>query len=602
MNRRKEVCRLVCTIIITVVFVFSLSPQIFATSGKVSFPGKYSGYSKEIYGHVVRISKYIYIRGVNLAIDLYRPSNDGIKPVNDPWPVLFQNYHYSRDSIKPEEQINLWVKHGYVVAVLDPRGTAASFGYQAYQWNWEEMLDGKEVIEWLARQPWCNGKVAMWGVSYMGGAQLLIAATKPPHLVSVIPVVTTIDQYGRHPNGVFLDMSFPSKMDKERMTKGGKPVDADPSGNMMRAAIPEHVEKSFYLIDMWPKPGLFRNDYIAGMNNMPSIVASPITYKDEIKGSGIPMYNIGGGHDQAPGSQLGAWKLWGGKILIGPWGHGVGHEEISKIEHLRWFDYTTKGIQNGIMDEPPIYYATINAPKGEEWKFANEWPLPNQKLTDFYFDGGPTGTVNSVNDGGLGTSVPNEQSSKDDYTVDYDVKLFGGKYRENNRTWDGDMAPDCDSKGLTYTTEPLSEDMEITGHPVVHLQVASTSKDGYFFAFLEEIDGATNKSSFVSNGMIRAANRAEHDKSPWTEMGIPYHRCFDVDTKDLIPGEVVELAFDMYPTSYIFRKGNRIRITVTGSFRQTYPGMKEDPAPTVSIYRDAKYKSHITLPIIPPAK
>jgi len=91
-----------------------------------------------------------------------------------------------------------------------------------------------------------------------------------------------------------------------------------------------------------------------------------------------------------PAQQLAAWKLWGGKILIGPWGHEVNSEEFAKIEHLRWLDHTLKGIQNGIIDEPPIYYFTINAPDGKRWKYANEWPLPNQKPTNYYFELGPT--------------------------------------------------------------------------------------------------------------------------------------------------------------------------------------------------------------------
>ena len=160
------------------------------------------------------------------------------------------------------------------------------------------------------------------------------------------------------------------------------------------------------------------------------------------------------------------------------------------------------------------------------------------------------------------------------------------------------MTPNCDSKALTYTTSPLKEDMEITGHPIVHLYASSTSKDGYFFAVLEEVDPNTKKSHYITNGQIKASNRAVHEQSPWTEMGIPYHRCYNTDSQPLPKDEEVELAFDLYATSYLFRKGNCIRTTIIGSMQQLYPGMMEDPAPEISIYRCGKTASYIELPVI----
>jgi len=539
--------------------------------------------------------------GTNLAIDVYLPAVGG-KPVDGRFPALLQVTRYKRRNISGvliTDAIENWVKRGYVVAVLDPRGTGDSFGSRAHDWSREEALDTKEVIERLGRQPYCNGKVGMWGVSYMGGAQLMAASTRPAHLVSLIPVVTTIDQYMRHMNGVTLDMTEPNELSRKQDLTIGTPVDADPNGVMAKAAVEEH-KANRYLSDMWP-PGkmLFRNDYVEAIKDMPSIVASPITYKEEIKASKVAIYNIGGWFDQAPAQQLGAWRLWGGKILIGPWDHrGTATNDITRKEHLRWFDYTLKGIKNGIDKEPPIYHYTINAPKGKEWKYAWQWPLPNQKIMRFYFGPGPTGTSGSKNDGSLSLSCPKGYGLKDDYRVDYSIRYFDGKFRENARSWDGDMEKGTDSKGLTYTCPPLEEDIEMTGHPVVHLWISSTSKDGYFFVFLEEVDGKTNVSRYVTNGMIRASMRALHRQSPWTEMGIPYHRCYDIDYKPLQPGEIVELAFDLYPISYVFRKGNRIRVTVTCAFQDLYKQIPEDPPPAVSVYRNSTYASYIELPLI----
>ena len=567
---------------------------------KISKPGEYRGYCREIYSDVVCTSRYLNIRGINIAVDIYRPSQDGVSPIDDPYPVIYQHYAYNRARIS-KDNINFLVKHGYVVIIDDARGTGASFGYKPYQFNLEEAMDSKELIEWAATQPWCNGKVGMFGGSQMGGTQLLIAAIRPPHLVSIMPAVTTIDQFMRHPNGVYLNM--PGKPGIPVPAETPKPVDADTSGIMAATAIKEH-RRSTSLYQMFPGPYIFRNSYVPDINDMPSIVTSPITYSDEIRSSGVKMYNVTGWYDQTPASQLGAWKLWGGKLIIGAWVHEmmvdveIPKVELLQIETLRWMDFNLKGIQNGIDNEPPICYYNINAPEHRQWKFTSQWPLPNQKLTKCYFDAGPTKTVSSINDGGLSTSHSGFSSS-DTYEVDYSVNVFNGQFKENARFWDGDMTEGTDRKGLTYTSERLSADTEVTGHPLVHLWVSSTSKDGDFHVFLEEVDGETNISRFVTNGMIRASNRALSTRSPWTELGLPYHRCWDVDAKPTTPGDIVELAFDLYPISYVFRRGNRIRVTITGANAPIYAGIVEDPPPTVSIYRDAARASCIVLPVIP---
>jgi uncharacterized protein len=581
------------------------------TEKKVSKPGVYSGYSTQIYTEVVRSSRYILIRGNNLAIDIYRPAKNGVA-VNTPHPVIFQNMRYQRrrDIATEGAVINDWVKRGYVVAILDPRGAGASFGSRMGDWSIDEALDGKDVIEWLASQPYSTGKVGMWGRSFMGGIQFMIAAMNPPHLTAIVPEVTTIDQYFRCPNGVVWTPPAPPKSIMFPLDTAGmkanptQMVDSDPKGIMLEAAVAEHTA-NVYSDQEWVPFKAFRNQYKPEIRNMNFIAQSAITYKDDIKASGVGAYGIGGWYDAAPAQALAAWKLWGGKVIIGPWAHTTAGE-MAKIEHLRWFDYKLKGIRNGIDKEPPIYYYTFNAPAGKEWQFASQWPLPEQKPIKFYFGPGPTRTSASSNDGMLVSQIPSTMDEKDSRAVDYSVKVFeeGGvdKFRENSRTWNGDMEKSTDAKGLTYTTAPLTTNMQVTGIPVVHLWAASTSTDGYFFAFIEEVDGKTNRSQYVTNGMIKASNRSISVQSPWTDIGMPYHRGYDIDVQPLTPGQPVELVFDSYPTSYIFRAGNRIRVTITGAFQSTYAVPEENPAPTMSIYRDASRSSYVELPVIPAKK
>ena len=162
------------------------------------------------------------------------------------------------------------------------------------------------------------------------------------------------------------------------------------------------------------------------------------------------------------------------------------------------------------------------------------------------------------------------------------------------------MTESTDKKGLTYTTPPLDTDVVVTGHPVVHLWVTSTAPDGNFFAFLEEVD-KDGFSQYVSDRGIRASRRIFHEQSPWSELGVPYLRAYEEDYSILSEGEPVELVFDIYATSYIFRKGNRIRVTITCSHLPTYqlpPSLTFNPSPIISIYRDAEHPSHITLPVV----
>ena len=141
--------------------------------------------------------------------------------------------------------------------------------------------------------------------------------------------------------------------------------------------------------------------------------------------------------------------------------------------------------------------------------------------------------------------------------------------------------------------------MQITGVPVIRLWVSSTAADGYFFAFLEEVDGRSGASGYVTDGAIRAACRSLSTCFPFTQLGMAYHRCYDVDAQPLVPGEPAELVFDLYPSSYIFRRGNRIRVTLTGSLQSNYAGMIENPPPRITVYRDSLRASSIALPVIP---
>ncbi len=574
---------------------------------KVSKPGHYNGYSEQLYQEIIRSSQYVPgYNGTKLAVDIYRPAQNG-QPVSTPWPVIIINTQYQRrgqifEYVLETAGINNLIKHGYVVLIADVRGSGASFGKRSVEIR-EQILDAKTLLKWTESQPWCNGRIGMMGGSQMGQTQLNFVMTHEPSLITITPAAAPIDVYDHHyVNGVWEDFTqFTRRVRALDAIEPAQPVDEDPAPDypLLTRAREEHKGNIYSPLS----PDIFRDTWNETRQSRPYIDSSPATYGDELKESGVSIYVIGGWHDIFLRDSLGGYKLFGNKLIIGPWNHNetcFGGCGILSVELHRWFDYTLKNIENGIMKEPPVYFYTINATAGREWQFADDWPLPAQKLTNYYFHGGPSQTIDSINDGILSIHSPVVSSAKDDFTAKNDIQVLDGKYTRGSRRFNEDMTESTDKKGLTYTTPPLDKDVVVTGHPVVHLWVTSTAPDGNFFAFLEEVD-KNGFSQYVSDRGIRASRRIAYEQPPWSEMGIPYLRAYEEDYAPLSEVEPVELVFDIYATSYIFRKGNRIRVTITCSHLPTYqlpPSLTFNPPPLISVYRDLNYPSHITLPVI----
>lgn len=584
---------------------------------KISRFGEYKGYSEDIYDSSVRTSQYLTMRdGVKIAIDVVRPALKGTLH-EEPLPVVWTHTRYRRAIIRNGNLISelnsphyqSLLKRGYILAAADVRGSGASFGSWHGIWTREETQDAYEINEWLASQPWCDGNVGMAGGSYLGVTQLMAAGTKPPHLKAIFPMVSLYDIYAvAYPGGVFYDdfirhwSELTHMMDTQVIAA---PVDEDKDGALLQSAIEEH-KQSRTLIDIF-LPLKYRDsvDEVTGVR--PFYTWHPAAYTEEINESGIPIYLWCGWFDSFTRDGFFMFRNFNNpkKIVMGAWSHSPRDPDIQKedfatavIEQIRWFDYWLKGIDNGIMEEPPIRYHVMNDPKDNEWRTAEAWPIPEAAPTKFYFHEGPTGSVNSINDGLLSSEKLPEKSGRDEYVVDYSTTT-GTATRWDNAVGGGFEYPDMtanDEKGLTYTTEVLTEDVEITGHPVIHLWVSSTATDGDFFAYLEKVDG-NGISHYISEGAIRASHRALHE--PYYEtLGLPFHRSHEEDVVALEPGEPAELVFDLQPTSNVFNAGHRIRITITCADKDNASTPVLSPPPVVTVYRNKIRPSYIKLPIM----
>jgi putative CocE/NonD family hydrolase len=591
-----------------------------STSAKISRFGEYRGYSAPIYDSWVRTSRYLTMRdGVRLAADIIRPALAG-KVEEKPLPAIFTHTRYRRAAVNKEGKVEseadsplsqAFLKHGYIIVVVDVRGSGASFGTWQGLFNPDETGDAYEIIEWLAAQPWCDGNIGMTGGSYLGATQLMAASTRPPHLKALFPIVPPFDLYdvGYH-NGVYFRDLIKTWNDLtiELDTKlPAAPVDEDRDGAMLEAALKEHLGNR-PTIDLFP-PRIFRDARDPVTQAYVLKDWHPAGHVGEITESQIPMYLWAGWYDAFTRDDLLMYMNFEvpRKLVVGVWSHSPKDPDIQKeeirlaaFEELRWFDHWLKGIDNGVMDEPPIRYSVMRSPKSWEWRTAPAWPLPETRATDFYFEAGPSGSVRSANDGSLAASTPQPagRDGRDPYTPDY-TATTGTTTRWDNAVGGGFGYPDMtknDAKGLTYTTAPLDRDVEVTGHPVVHLWVSSTAADGDFFAYLEEVD-PEGFSQYITEGAIKASLRAL-GRAPYDVMGLPYHRCFAEDARPLAPGEPVELVFDMQPTSNIFDAGHRIRLTITCADSDNAETEAVSPAPTVKVYREAGRASRLVLPVV----
>ncbi|HST23403.1 MAG TPA: CocE/NonD family hydrolase, partial [Blastocatellia bacterium] len=328
---------------------------------------------------------------------------------------------------------------------------------------------------------------------------------------------------------------------------------------------------------------------------------NPASYLKQVNDSKVAVFHLAGWYDLWPRDAL----VWFNnlknpqRIVIGPWSHGQVSAADLASESLRWYDHWLKGVDNGIMDEPPILYYTMGAAVGDEWRTSWQWPLPNEEQTRFYFQKAEAGSIDSVNDGTLSASAPAMDDGAFDYTVDYTTT--SGRTSRWANGYGGEFGyPDMsanDKKGLTYTTSPLSADLEITGHPVVNIWVSSTAKDGDFFAYLEEVD-ESEFSRYITEGTLRASDRAVSAPA-YNYMGLPFHEGRQGATSGFEAGEPVALVFDMHPTSNVFNKGHKLRVTITCADRDNALTPELSPPPTIKIYMDSLHASYISLPVIP---
>jgi len=466
-----------------------------------------------------------------------------------------------------------------------------------------------EILNWAAAQKWCNGKIGMYGDSFQAMIQFAAAAAGNPHLKAIFPASSGFDTYSSvtFPGGV-LNKTFASffSWSTSLLERVPTPVDSDKDGSLLAQARKERGGSTLAKqSEVWFRKFPFRDSLTADGNRVWEGSGNLYPLLDRINQSGVPVYMTTGWYDLFSGAN--DMFLWYAnltvtrRLVIRPADHSEVEKDQFDLDHgaeaHRWFDYWLKGIDNGIMNEPSIYYYVMGAAEKDSWRTSDRWPLARQKPTPYHFGEGKTGSVASVNDGFLRLEPPQNIEGLDAYTVDYTTT--SGKYsRWYAVNWPRNY-PDMqanDRKALTYTTPPLEKDLEVTGHPEVHLWLATDAPDLDAFVYLEKVEGS-GRSTYITEGILRASHR-KLSRAPYNNLGLPFHSHYQSDLEPIPAGQPVELVFRLLSTSHRFAKGSRIRIAVAFADADNFETPLIDPAPKLRVLRDKDHPSFVELPVL----
>jgi putative CocE/NonD family hydrolase len=560
----------------------------------------------------IRVENRVPVRmrdGVTLYADVYRPVGEGRHP------VLVSRTPYSTERFPTAYDAAVYLaQRGYVYVFQDIRGRHESEG----RWEpfFDDEKDGYDTVEWAAKQPWSDGKVAMQGGSYLGQNQWRAAQAAPPSLVTIFPMVSSTSLY--HDwitlnGGWRLSFNFgwgPVRQESRIMQNPGPHT-----VNGLRAIHYDQVQWHLPLNTMQQVVGRnarFYDDWLAHPDY--DAYWRPLNAEELFDKISIPVHTFGGWFDifsqgtlrgYVGMSQKGATEKArrGSHIVIGPWGHGPSQKfgaldfgpeaNVDALAlQLRWYDYWLKGIDNGLANEPPVKLFVMGR---NEWVYEREYPLARTEYKPFYF--ASSGAANSSRgDGQLTWDKPAGTSAADRFRYDPDdpVPSLGGNNCCGTPTPTGpmDQRPlEGRRDVLVYTSDFLTEEVEATGPVKVVLYASSDAVDTDFVAKLVDVhpDGSSYN---MAEGILRARYRDSLSKPAL-----------------LTPGQVYRMEIDLVGTSIAFQKGHRIRVHVTSSH---FPQFDRNPntgaafgttnkmkVAQQTVYHDAERPSHLVLPVIP---
>lgn len=549
----------------------------------------------QTYPDVVRQSRYVPVRdGTELAVNIYRPAT-GTVTADERLPVIFVFTPYRarftdasgkvvETALEDRLALRSLIRAGYVVAVADIRGKGASFGARRGFQDRTEALDGRDLIEWLARQDFSSGKVGMVGCSYLGGTAFQVATTAPPSLKAVFVGASDLDKYNFVRRGG-ITAQFNTRPDEPLSDDlASVPVDGDHA--RLQQAVAQHASNT-PMAPLWY--GMPLRDSISHLTgNAFWEEVGVYNYLSAIQRAGIATYFWGNWEDEPTAhSILSAASLPGSRFLAGPGSHCVPPRDFDFTgEVRRYFDFHLKGQDSGFSAQPPVTYWLESGDGTGSYVRANRLPGAAAKWQGWFLSGMRSGTARSANDGSL--ALRKSGAGRDTLTVRYD--LPGADYFA---FW----AKPMDDRGLSYTMPALASDLRLVGFPVARLRVSADTRDANLFVYLDQVDGA-GQSSVVAFGRLALSHRKE-GKAPYATLGLPWHSGRSADVAPVTPGKPVDVAIDLTPVARIVPAGQRLRLTIAGADprQRNLQEIKQYPAPNITVYWGGGSMSRLDLPV-----
>lgn len=524
--------------------------------------------------------------GVRLATDVYLPDCDGKVPtvlVRTPYGKLTGASMYYR-----------YVQRGYAVVLQDVRGREDSEG----EWlpNHYEVEDGDDTLNWIASQPWSDGGVGMTGGSYLGYVQWAAAASENPHLKAMLSSVCA--------GSAFIDLPrrggcFTSGMMAWAFMISGQRTDS----SLMERDDWDEVLDIRPLQDI-PSKVLgreipFLNKWLEHMDE--DELWKKGNWQEQTKTCRVPALIMSGWFDDNGMGTTEALDLYADyeekKVVLGPWIHsGNAHYDIHGFElgtnALRydmdllcfdWLEHYLKGVDNGIEKTPTVEYYTTGS---NEWKTASNWPVPETKEFIFYLSGDENDAAVS-NVGTLVMDMPKEEQ-KDSYQYDpknpstHIIDMSENEIEVPEDYTEEEKRADI----LCYSTDTLTEDLVVTGDVRVNLYFSSDCEDTDLVVRITDVD-ETGRSMKLADGLlcVRYRNGFEHPQF-------------------MEPDQVYPIAIRTTKLSHTFKKGHKLRFTVTSSAKNfifpnsnTKDGFNSTVVKVANnmIHRGGMYASRITL-------
>ncbi len=562
--------------------------------------------------------------GTVLYADVYRPAEPG------QYPVLLQRTPYDKAAVVNSAGPFALraVGEGYAVVIQDTRGRWASEGdFHAFP---NERQDGHDTCAWLQDQPWSNGRIGMFGGSYVGLTQWQSALGGAPGLQAIVPTVTASDYHEgwTYQSGAFeLNFNLSWTLTFLATNTAARKLASDPSYAGEFERLLDRIDQMDAEFDRMPISGDPQLAELAPYYDEWLAHPAHSDFWDKLKVEthygdlDVATLNIGAWYDIFLGGTIANYlgmrdgakteqARKGSRLLIGPWEHmtsvtfsPVGEYDpgvrswhtVADVDgiHLRWFDRWLRDIDNGVDDEAPVRIFVMGL---NQWRDEQEWPLARTRYTDYFLSS--SGNANTLFGDGALIRQPDSDSRPDNYLYDplNPAPTRGGPLCCNTQ-WaaagsfdqtETETRPDV----LVYSSPVLEEPVEVTGPVKVILHAASSAVDTDFTAKLVDVSPCGDARN-LTDGIIRARYRKSTREEHF-----------------LTPGAIEEFEIDLWATSNVFLPGHQIRVEISSS---NFPRFDRNPnhggviaeatredciVAHQTVYHDATYPSRIVLPVV----